>query len=339
MTDRPLPTLNDVAKRAAVSTATVSRSLNSPEQVSEATRNRVNEAVRALGYTPNFGARVMAAKRTNTIGAIIPTMENAIFARGLQAFQDALRTKGYTLLVASSSYKSDLEEEQVRALIARGADGLLLIGHDRSTTILDYLATRHVPALVAWAHDPGAVLPSIGFDNFAAMCALARKVMHLGHKKVGLISAATESNDRARARLMAVRHVMEETGLSPEDLDVIETEYGIETGARAFQSLMNKDEAPTIVFCGNDVLAVGAMKQAQKMGIDVPSEISITGFDDIEIARVVVPELCTVHVPHREMGAKAAGILVDMVEGRPFPHTTQLDVSVEIRGSLSRPSD
>ena len=92
---------------------------------------------------------------------------------------------------------------------------------------------------------------------------------------------------------------------------------------------------PTVVFCGNDVLAVGAMKQAQKMGFNVPSDISITGFDDIEIARVVSPELCTVHVPHRKMGARAADILIDMVEGHPYPHTTQLDASLEIRGSLS----
>ncbi|MGB1177325.1 MAG: substrate-binding domain-containing protein [Candidatus Puniceispirillaceae bacterium] len=159
--------------------------------------------------------------------------------------------------------------------------------------------------------------------------------MSLGHKRIGLISAATESNDRARARVLAVRYVMEEAGISLDNLNVIETEYGIETGAMAFQALMNSGQAPTIVFCGNDVLAVGAMRQAQKMGINVPANISITGFDDIEIARVVVPELCTVHVPHRKMGARAAGILVDMVEGRPFPHTTQLDVTVEIRGSLS----
>jgi len=336
MPTRSVPTLDDVARRAAVSTATVSRCLNSPEQVSEATRNRVNDAVNALGYTPNFGARVMAAKRTNTIGAIIPTMENAIFARGLQAFQDELRKKGYTLLVASSSYKADVEEEQMRALIARGADGLLLIGHDRSSVILDYLRSRDVPALVAWAHDPDAILPSIGFDNFAAMCALARQVLALGHRNIGMISAVTATNDRARARVMAVRHVMEEAGIPPETLNIIETDYGIETGARAFEALMKDGQAPSVVFCGNDVLAVGAIRQAQKMGINVPADISITGFDDIEIARIVEPELSTVHVPHRKMGARAAGILVDMVEGRPFPHTTELDATVEIRGSLSR---
>jgi LacI family transcriptional regulator len=192
-----------------------------------------------------------------------------------------------------------------------------------------------VPALVARAHDPEAALPSIRFDNFEAMCALARRVIFLGRKRIGLISAATESNDRARARVPAIRYAMEKAGISLGKLNVIETDYGIETGALAFKAIMNSGQDPTVVFCGNYVLAVGAMSQTQKMGINVPVDISITGIDNIEIARVVVPELCTLHVPHRKMGAKAAGILVDMVEGRPFPRTTQLYVPVEIRGSLS----
>src|SRR6056297_868053 len=108
---RPVPTLADVARRAGVSTATVSRCLNSPDQVIERTRTRVMQAVKDLGYAPNFSARALAAKHTNTIGAVIPTMENAIFARGIQAFQEELGRHGKTLLIASSAYKSDLEEE------------------------------------------------------------------------------------------------------------------------------------------------------------------------------------------------------------------------------------
>ncbi len=151
---RTAPTLDDVAKTAGVSTATVSRCLNSPERVVESTRKRVMSAVETLGYTPNFGARVMAAKRTFTIGAIIPTMENAIFARGLQAFQEELHKRGYTLLVSSSAYRPDVEEEQIRALVARGADGLLLIGHDRDPSLYRYLERQEVPALVAWSFAP-----------------------------------------------------------------------------------------------------------------------------------------------------------------------------------------
>ena len=118
--DRSIPTLDDVAKAADVSTATVSRCLNLPERVAKTTLDRVLKAVKDLGYTPNFGARVMAARRTFTIGAIIPTMENAIFARGLQAFQEELRSHGYTLLVSSSSYRPDVEKDQINALVARG---------------------------------------------------------------------------------------------------------------------------------------------------------------------------------------------------------------------------
>ena len=143
-----VPTLDDVAREAGVSTATVSRCLNNSEKVTAKTRERVARAIDLLGYSPNFGARAMAAKRTFTIGAIIPTMENAIFARGLQAFQEALYAQGYTLLVASSAYKPEIEAEQIRALVARGADGLLLIGYDRDPSIYDFLARRGVPTLV-----------------------------------------------------------------------------------------------------------------------------------------------------------------------------------------------
>ncbi|MCX8954377.1 LacI family DNA-binding transcriptional regulator, partial [Ruegeria sp. NA] len=174
---RSAPTLDDVAKAAGVSTATVSRCLNNPQQVVEATRKRVLSTVEELGYTPNFAARVMAAKRSFTIGAIIPTMENAIFARGLQAFQEEIHQRGYTLLVSSSAYEPEAEKDQIRTLVARGADGLLLIGHDRDADIYDYLDRRKVPALVAWSFLPDKPVPSVGFDNRKAMKALADQII------------------------------------------------------------------------------------------------------------------------------------------------------------------
>ena len=176
-------------------------------------RSRVMSAVRDLGYSPHFGARVLAAKRTNTIGAIIPTMENAIFARGVQAFQEELRAHGYTLLVASSSYRADVEEEQIRALVARGADGLMLIGHDRDRAIYDFLETQGVPTLVTWTYGEGGELPSIGFDNRKSMRALTEKVLELGHRRLGVISAETAGNDRARLRVLGIRDALIDAGL------------------------------------------------------------------------------------------------------------------------------
>ncbi len=334
---RSVPTLDDVAKSAGVSTATVSRCLNSPGQVVESTRLRVMRAVEELGYTPNFGARVMAAKRTFTVGAIIPTMENAIFARGLQAFQEELHSRNYTLLVASSAYRPEIEEEQIRALVARGADGLLLIGHDRDPSLREYLRRQNVPALVAWTVSADTPQPSVGFDNRAAMRAMTDEVLKLGHKRVGVISAISTGNDRVRQRIEGIRDAMQANGFDPDTLAITETAYGIENGAEAFDLLMRAEPRPTVLICGNDVLAVGALRRARERGLDVPGDVSITGFDDMELARIVTPALTTVGVPHREMGRIAARELIDMIENDSPGSTVELKTVLKMRESLSVP--
>ena len=333
-TSRSTPTLDDVAKTAGVSTATVSRCLNSPDRVVESTRIRVMKAVEELGYTPNFGARVMAAQRTFTIGAIIPTMENAIFARGLQAFQEELHSRGYTLLVSSSAYRQDLEKEQIRALVARGADGILLIGYDRDPEIYRYLERQNTPVLIAWAFSDENELPSIGFNNCASMRELAQKVIDFGHRRIGVISGITMGNDRAAERLKGIKDAVASNALGDEVLSVIETPYEIEAGGDALEELMKIEDRPTVVMCGNDVLAVGALRRAQDIGLNVPHDLSVTGFDDIELSRIVAPSITTVHVPHREMGRRAAIELVKMVENVSDGVSTELKSTLQIRESL-----
>ncbi|GIT90592.1 LacI family transcriptional regulator [Jannaschia pagri] len=328
-----VPTLADVAARAGVSTATVSRCLNAPDRVQKDTRDRILEAVKHLGYSPNFGARALAAKRTDTIGAIIPTMDNSIFARGLQAFQTALVDHGMTLLLASSSYRRDLEETQIRTLVARGADGLLLIGHDRDPALYDFLARHTVPVLVSWVFDPTQPRPSVGFDNRQAMAEMTHRVLAQGHRRLATISGYTSDNDRTRDRVAGVRDAMAEVpDCAP--LNVVETRYGIETGARAFAQILAKTPETTAVICGNDLLALGAMRQARTMGLRVPQDISITGFDDMEIAVIADPPLTTVRVPHGDMGRQAASMLTEMVRSGTTPDTVALPCEIMERGSL-----
>ncbi|WP_343563663.1 LacI family DNA-binding transcriptional regulator [Kiloniella sp. b19] len=335
MSTQAPPTLSDVARHAGVSTATVSRCLNFPDKVSAATRDRVLSAVSELGYTPNFGARVLAAKRTNTIGAIIPTMENAIFARGLQAFQEELEKHGVTMLVASSSYSQDIEEQQIRTLVSRGADGLLLIGAHRSEAIYDFLERQQIPVVLSWVYRPDLKPFSVGFDNCIAMEELTRKVLELGHRKIAVISAPTANNDRAYQRVLGVRQALQSAGLDPAELLIRETPYGIDEGAEAFREIMAVQDRPTAVLCGNDVLAAGAMRQAREMGLSIPDEVSVTGFDDIQLASIVSPALTTVHVPHRKMGAEAARTLVRLVKGeRDVSKSLRLDTTLHLRGSL-----
>lgn len=309
----PTPTLEDVAKRAGVSTATVSRCLNAPDKVIEDTRTRVLNAVRELGYAPNFSARALAARKTHTIGAVIPTMENAIFAQGLQAFQERLGQAGFMLLVASSSYDPGIEADQIRALVARGADGLLLIGHHRDPDVYAFLETQNVPALLAWTYQQNRA--SIGFDNRAAMQSLTERALNLGHERIGVITAPLANNDRARDRVAGIRDALKFAGQPENPLPIVETDYGIATGSAAFDRLMTAELRPTLVICGNDVLAAGALRRAHERGLSVPQDISITGFDGIELASLVTPRLTTVHVPHRTMGKAAAETLIAMTDG------------------------
>ena len=328
------PTLEDVARAAGVSTATVSRCLNDPARVSAPTRERVMSAVKTLGYAPNFGARALAAKRTNTFGAIIPTMDNAIFARGLQAFQEELGRHGITTLVASSAYSTELEEEQIRALVARGADALLLIGYDRTAESYALLDRRGIPHVVVWAYGRDPARVAIGFDNRKAMCALATEVLRLGHTQLGLITAPRTGNDRARERSHGAFEAVQARGLAPDALQVIETPYSIANGAAAFKQIMAQTPRPSAVLCGNDVLAAGALSAAREMGLRVPEDVSITGFDDIEIAEIVAPSLTTVHVPHRNMGRVAAQQLIAMRNAEGSGHSTELEATIMWRASL-----
>ncbi len=332
-----IPTLEDVAQNAGVSTATVSRCLNTPNQVSDSTREKVMEVVKKLGYTPNFGAQALAAKRTNTFGAIVPTMSNAIFATGLQAFQEELGKQGATLLLASSSYNKEQEEEQIRSLVSRGADGLLLIGTQRSEAVYRFLEDRQIPFVITWNYHHHKTRSCVGFDNSRASYNLAMKAIKLGHRKFAVISSYKDTNDRAAARVLGICNALDDGDIDSDNLKIIECEYSIENGSQSFAQIMQSADKPTIVMCGNDVLAAGAVKMAHKMGLNVPKNVSITGFDDIELASVIEPELTTVHVPHRTMGKIAAKILLKQINDKSHHETIKLETRITQGKSLAKP--
>lgn len=332
-----LPTLEDVAKVAGVSTATVSRSLNTPDDVAEKTLLRVQSAVEQLGYSPNFGAQALAAKRTNTIGAVIPTMENAIFARGLQAFQETLVENGSTLLVASSSYQREREEVQIRSLIARGADAILLIGEDRREEVYEFLRKRGIPYVLAWNYRQDSDHCFVGFNNRSAAFDIARTTLKLGHRNIGMIAGLTSENDRARDRVLGVRDAIAEYNISEENFSLVEAPYDFSSAGDAVEKLLNKNPELTVIICGNDILAIGAAKRMKSVGLRIPQDISLTGFDDIEVSSIIEPELTTVHIPHRKMGKIAAEQLLEMRRTHTISKSIELKPFIVERQSLAKP--
>ena len=332
-----LPTLADVAARAGVSTATVSRCLNAPDRVSPTARAAVMAAVAELGYAPNYAAQALAANRSYTVGVVIPTIENSVFARGVQAFQEALGEAGITLLVASSAYSPEREADRIRTLVARGADALMLIGFERDPRLYEFLGRRGVPVVVAWAWRSDPPVPCVGFDNRRAMRALAEAVLAAGHRRLAMISAEIAPNDRAADRVAGFRDALAAAGLDAAAVPVVETPYSVANGRAAAAALLARPDRPTAICCGNDVLAMGAIMAARDRGLRIPGDLSVTGFDDIELAEVAVPPLATVHVPHREMGRRAAALLLATMRRAGPSASVELATTLRLRASLGPP--
>lgn len=337
MTKSRPPTLEDVAKAAGVSTATISRSISRPGKVAKATQDRIQQAIDDLGYTPNFGGRVLASSRTNTVGAVIPSMSNAMFANGLQAFQETLAEAGVTMLVASTGYDPDNELNQIRSLLTHGADGLLLIGAERPAATQVFLQKRNVPYVVSWFHQNDTAHLYAGIDNTKGARQITRAVLEKGHRDIAMIGGISAGNDRVSSRIAGVEQEIIAYGNGARLLQTVESKYEIDAATDAMGVILRAPERPTAVICTSDVLAAGAMIQARRQGVHIPRDLSITGYDDIGIARVVDPPLTTLHIPQFRMGQAAARLLLDRLAGSPDLRSIEIETSVVHRGSLAPP--
>lgn len=333
------PTLEDVARLAGVSTASISRALNEPDKVAEATRKRIEKAIDALGYTPHFGGRALASRRTNTVGAIIPSMANAMFASGLQAFQEELSTEGVTLLVATTGFDPDQEFRAIKSLVGQGADALMLIGNARPEQTWDFLDKRRVAHVIAWGHEARDGHLYVGFDNAGSAGDAARAAMTMGHRRLAMIAGLTAVNDRAKARHDGVIESVRAFGQGAHLTHVVEAPYLIDAAGEALAEIMSQPETPTVVLCANDVLAAGAMVKARELGLALPQDLSFVGFDDVGLARVVTPALTTVRVPQMAMGRAAARLLLDMLAGKTELRSLKLETEVILRASLVPPRE
>lgn len=333
------PTIDDIAKAAGVSTATVSRVLNTPKVVRPKLRKRVEDHVRELGYVRHGAARALASARSHTVGVVIPTLDSAIFSSGVNAMESHLRENGYTLVLSVTNYDHAQEFIQVRRLIERGVDAMILVGRDHDDDTIRLLTQRKCPFVTTWAFAEQSEMPCVGFDNHDAAREITQHLIDLGHRRIAAISGIMDGNDRARDRIAGVRSALDAKGLTFEPDDLIESVYEITAGRSAMKRLMNNPgpKRPTAVFCGNDVLAIGAVLEAQSLGLDVPGEVSVVGFDDLPLAEHLRPALTTMHVPSRRMGQAAADFVLSAISGEQNRESIPLPTTLMIRETTSAP--
>ncbi len=333
--DTALPNIEDVARVAGVSTATVSRVLNKPDSVREPLRGRVLQAVTQLGYVPHAGARALKLQRSGTVGAVFPTIDNAIFAKAIDALQQRLADAGLQLLIATSGYNPDTEAQQALNLVTRGADALVLVGVGQSPELLHRLRQRELPTVHTMIHPAPPGLVCVGFDNARAMGHAVRYLLDLGHRRIAMLAGVSNCNDRAAARIAGVQQALKKAGLALAPQHLVERPYGLAEARDGLRLLMGSKPTPTAIVCGNDVLAIGALLEAQKLGIAVPKALSIVGFDDLEMARHLQPSLTTLHVPTQLLWQTVADRVIAALENSPLQSATEVEVELVVRESTA----
>lgn len=325
--------IRDVAQRANVSIATVSRAQNNPATVRPDLRARIEAAAQALGYIPDAAARALASRRTRTIGAVIPTVDNAMFARGIDALQRYLSLEGYLLLLATSGYDPEVEFRQAQNMVSRGIDGLVLRGDVHTDGLRQLLQVQRIPFINVGVYQPEKPHACVGANNELAAWRACRYLIELGHRRIGMVAALSTHNDRASARVAGVRRALAEAGLALEARWYQEIPYRLDDARQAARAILLQDEPPSAVICGNDVIAYGVLFEAERRGLHVPQDLSVMGFDDLEWSRHLRPSLTTMHLPTDEIWTRAGEYLVHSLDGRPAARHFEVEASLVIRES------
>jgi len=317
-------TLADVAARAGVATMTASRAISHPDQVSEALRARVQQAVAELNYVPNQAARALATAESNVIVVLVPSLSNAVFTAVLAGIQDALEADGYQILIGNTRY-SDAEEEKLLGIYLRSHPaGILLSGLTHSDKVNQMLATAKLPvvSMMDLATEPGQV--SVGFSQQQAGYTMTRYLIDKGKKRIGFMGA--QLDERTLKRLEGYRQAMREAKLYDARLETMVPDPStIALGAELLGRMLAVAPDCDAIFCCNDDLAHGAIYQCQRRGIAVPRQLAICGFNDLPASAWMNPSVTTIGTPRYRVGFEAAALLRAIIKGEQ-PANTRIDL-------------
>lgn len=331
-------TVGDVAKAAGVSVATVSRSFNIPKAVREDVRLRVIEIARQLGYSPNAAAKALRLQKTNIVGAIIPTLDYAIYAKMINAFQSTLSASGHTVLLLTAGFDNAHLYDQVRLVVERGAEALLIVGRIEDQRLRDFLQEKNLPVVCTYSYLDDPEFASIGFDNYAATFQGVDYLIRLGHRELVMLAGPTKGNDRQLARIRAFVDALRANGIDapPRILESVGG-FTLEFGVSAMRTIHAEHPEVTAVVCNSDVFAFGVLAECKKLGLRVPEDISVIGHDDLDFSVLMDPSLTTIAVPAIEMGQRSAQALLNALNKSMKVASLCLPTSLIVRASTAPP--
>lgn len=306
-------TLHDVAKLAGVAPITASRALNTPDQVSQEVRRKVNEAIARTGYVPNLLAGGLASTRSRLVAAVVPTISGPVFLETVQSLTEALAERGYQLMLGQAGYGGSREDALLEAIIGRRPDGIVLTGIMHSADGRRRLLASGIPVVETWDLTPTPIDMLVGFSHVDVGRKVAEFLHAKGRRRLAVIAG---DDERAKRRQDAFQAAARSLGLPEVRVVVVPAPTTLRSGRAALAELLQASGDVDAVFCSSDLLALGVLTEAQALGIAVPERVAVVGFGDLDFAADLHPALTTVHINGGAIGRQAAQFIVDRAEGR-----------------------
>ena len=310
---RRQPTIKEVARQAGVSVATVSRAMNQSGPVSSQTRAIIDKVINESGFRPNSIGRQLKIARTHTIGVLVPSLKNPIFADAVNGIESAAEQKGYNVLLASSGYSAKKEHSAVETFLRSRVDGLVLtVADEANSQALETLSKTKVPFVLMFNPVKESSYSTISIDNRKAAFELVCGLLELGHRRIAMIAGRFTESDRSVERQAGYRDALKQHHVK----DVSITEVGFENQdiGEQIKSLHQTNSPPTAYFCSTDVIAIATIRALNQIGKKVPSDVSVVGFDGISIGEWLSPSLATAVQPAEQMGEWAMQHLIDRID-------------------------
>jgi DNA-binding LacI/PurR family transcriptional regulator len=330
--------IKDIARAAGVTHSTVSRALRGDRRISSATAQRIRQLAAEMGYTPSAVARSLVTRRTRTVGLVVTSIADPFVPAVIDGVEHTALEAGYTTILATSRSEPERELSVVRLLQERRVDGIIITASRVGALYAGMLATMQVPVVLVNNQEEGEYLYSVSVDDVAGARMGVEHLLHIGHRRIAFIGCPLRPSSHMRRRqgyleALAKEGLPANPGWLLEDASIGDD---VERGMLGMRHLLSLAERPTAVFCYNDMTAIGALREAQRQGIEVPADVSLLGFDGIREAELVQPSLTTLRQPRYEMGREAMTMLLKLLDGQPV-HDQLFQPRLVIGGSTAPP--
>ncbi|MDL9985350.1 gluconate operon transcriptional repressor GntR [Providencia rettgeri] len=307
------PSLQDVADQVGVTKMTVSRFLRNPEQVSEALRDKIAQAVEASGYIPNKAPDILSNSTSHAIGVLLPSLTNQVFAEVIRGIEAVTDRHGYQTMLAHYGYLAEKEEERLTSLLSYNIDGVILAERTHTERTLRMLKTAGIPVVEIMDSVSPCLDIAVGIDNFEASRQMTQAMIERGCRKVVYLGA--RHDERTFIRLKGYEQAMLDANLEPRNV-MTQASSSYSLGAQLLHDCRAKYPDTDGLFCTNDDLAIGAIFECQRLGIQIPQDLAISGFHGHDVGQVMTPKLASILTPRDQMGRKAAEVLLARMSGK-----------------------